>query len=208
MKSVKRKAIALTLALTILIIFIAEMQLAILVMANPLPDISPEIIIKSPQNTTYIGNAVVLNFTASSTWISSSISYSLDDSNKIEVDTTTALQRDANIGKNPAIYRTTVEGTCTLSNISRGWHNITLFMICEDKKFSYYETYFKGDIIASKSVSFFVGASIANPNPTLTPTPKTQPDPFPTIPFIIIVSGAVLIAVSTALLVYLKKRKH
>jgi len=186
----KRKAIALTLSLIVLIISSAEMRLVSLVKANPLPAISPEIIIKNPQNITYTGNAILLNFTASSTWISSSISYSLDDSDKIPVTTTTILQEDANIGKNPAIYRTTVEGTCALFNVSRGWHNITLFMICENKKFSYYETYFKGDIIASESLSFFVDASIDNlfmPSITL--------------------SVIILIIIGNGLLVYFKKHK-
>lgn len=187
----KRTAIALTLSLTILIIFTAEIPSVSLVRANPLPDISPEIIIKSPQNTTYIGNTIVLNFTASSTWISSSISYSLDDSDKIAVNTTTVSQEDANIGKNPAIYRTTVKGTCALSNVSRGWHNITLFMICENKKFSYYETYFKGDIIASESVSFFIGAPIDN---SFMPA--------------IVLSVVTAIVIGIGLPVYFKKRKR
>jgi hypothetical protein len=185
----KRAAMALTLSLTILIIFTAEMPLVSLVRANPLPAINPKIRIRSPKNTTYIGNTIVLNFTASSTWISSSISYSLDDSDKIAVNTTTVLQEDANIGKNPAIYRTTVEGTCALSDVSRGWHNITLFMICENEKFSYYETYFKGDIIASKNVSFFVGSPIDNPS----------------IPAIV---QSVMIVIGIGLLVFFKKRKH
>jgi hypothetical protein len=186
----KRKARALRLSLIVLIIFTAEMTLDSLIKASPLPDISPEIIIKNPQNTTYVGNTILLNFTASSTWISSSISYSLDGSDKIPVNTTTVLQEDANIGKNPAIYRTTVKGTCALSNVSRGWHNITLFMICENKKFSYYETYFEGDIIASESVSFFIGASVDNlfmPAMTL--------------------SILIMIIIGIGLLVYFKKHK-
>ena len=187
----KRTAMALTLALTILIIFAAEMPFASLVRANPLPAINPEIRIRSPKNTTYIVNTIVLNFTASSTWISSSIAYSLDGSDKIAVNTATVSREDANIGKNPAIYRTTVQGACALSNVSRGWHNITLFMICENKKFSYYETYFKGDVIASKSVSFFVGAPVVNP---FMPA--------------IVHSVVTVIGIGAGMLVYFKKRRR
>lgn len=187
----KRKALSIILIIMLLLSGSAGTFFVSLVEANPLPDISPEIIIKSPQNTSYVGDTIVLNFTASSTWISSSISYSLDDSDKIAVNTTTVLEEDANVGKNPAIYRTKVEGTCALSNVSRGWHNITLFMICENEKFSYYETYFKGDIIASESVSFFVDAPIG-------------------IPFLpsIVLSVVIVIVIGVGLLVYFKKTKR
>jgi len=203
-----KKAIALPFILIVLLSVLAGESFVSLVEANPLPAISPEIIIKSPQNTSYVGDTIVLNFTASSTWISSSISYSIDGLDKIAVNTITILQEDANIGKNPAIYRTTVEGTCALSHVSRGWHNITLFMICENKKFSYYETYFKGDIIASESVGFFVGA----PEISLELTPTPAPTEEPTIePEQDLTTGAVFavtsIVIFLGLLYYFIKRK-
>ena len=50
--------------------------------------------------------------------------------------------------------------------------------------------------------------SITIPIPTSTPTPTTQPEPFPTIPVLIIIAVGVILAVSTGLFAFIKRRRR
>ena len=107
-----KKAFTLILSF-LLILSLVVTEFAIRARANPLPDIEPAIIIRNPQNTTYNSNNIVLNFTASSTWISNSIFYSFDGLYKVAINNSKLFyKKTQKLAKNPSIYRTTVEGSC------------------------------------------------------------------------------------------------
>jgi hypothetical protein len=115
----------------------------------------PSVSIASPENKTYITFDIPLNFTVSES--NSQISYSLDGQNNV-----------------------TTAGNTTLTALSKGEHNITV-----------YATNVAGNIGASETITFTVAK---------------KPEPFPiTIAAVIIASVAV---VAPGLAVYLKKRKR
>ncbi len=188
----------------LLILGLVGTQCIIPATANPMPEINPVIRISNNQNVTYVANSIIFNFTASSSYAAFPIYYSLDDSDKLAVGNMTVISKeDANIGKNPEVDRTTVQGSISLSNLTKGGHNVTLYMV-SDRDMWIYKDYFKGDVIASESVSFFVDTPIIYPSmPTDFSRNPSHLDP---IVYLIPVSIIVVVVVLSVLL-YRRHRK-
>ena len=158
--------------------------------ANPLPDINPSIKLESPQNATYKDNAITVNFSVAANWGVYPVFYSLDgQAMKLFENMTMVSREEGNIGKSPTVYRTTLRGSLVLSNLSEGWHNVTLYLVTEDA-FSLYRTYEKGEVLRSKTFQFVID----------------PPDPFQVAP-LVTASVAAAVVVGVGSLVYLKKRQ-
>jgi hypothetical protein len=184
----KRKALGLTLILALLFSAVAGTILVKLSSANPLPPVDATITIDSPQNATFTGDSIVLNFTGQSTWDIYSYYYSVDSQSLKPVENIKiVLQEEANIGKSPPVNRTTVLGSCILHNLSTGWHNVTICNIATGKFFWNFPQYQKGETMYQIEYSF-----------------RIQEESLPTILTII----AIVATISADLLVYFKKRKR
>jgi hypothetical protein len=157
--------------------------------ANPIPTSYTEMTIY-PQNKTYNVNTITLNFyVETNTWLN--FFYGLDGQKLEPIDNITIVSEELmNPGRNPTIYRTTLKGGCILSNLSEGWHNITVYQIGDYPTGKPQD----GEIINSASTQF----KIAIP-------PETAP--FPTAP-VAAASVATVAVVGVGLLVYFRKRKH
>jgi hypothetical protein len=135
--------------------------------ANPLPPMYTEITIKKPLNTTYYVNTVPLIFSVDTDYQLNSYFYSLDGQERKPVENTVILlQEDINLGKNPQITRTVLNGSCVLYNLSEGWHTVTVFQISHliggDPEY---------EIPFSESLQF----KIEIPEPDPSPSPQTSP---------------------------------
>jgi hypothetical protein len=126
-------------------------------------DQPPNISILAPENKTYEQQDVPLNFTLNEP--ASRITYSLDGQNNL-----------------------TISGNMTLTGLSSGSHNITVY--ATDKA---------GNMGASETISF----TIAN----LEPQPDRKPESIPGLP-VAGASIAVAVVVGAGLLLYRRKRKH
>ena len=184
----KRKASALTLILALLFSALAGEILVKLATANPLPPVDPTITIDSPQNATFTGDSIVLNFTGQSNWNTYSYYYSVDGQSVKPVENITIIsQKEVNIGGNPNVNRTTVQGSCILNNLSKGWHNVTIYNIATEDFVWNFPQYQKGETMCQIEYSF-----------------RIQEDPlFPALITVSIVATA-----SVGLLLYFKKHKH
>jgi hypothetical protein len=156
-----------------------------------IPTANTEIEIDNPQNKTYTNNTIALNFYVWEAFRWLNFFYSLDGQEMKAIENmTTTSEFDLNAGKNPTVIVTNLRGSCVLSNLSEGWHNVTIYQIGD------YPTGIpqNGEIINSASTQFIIA---------IPPEPK----PFPTT-FIITASGVSLAVAGAGLLVYFKKRKH
>jgi hypothetical protein len=188
---VKKKAlITVAFISTILISTVAGTILVKLVSANPLPPVASEITISSPQNATFTDDYILLNFTGQSNWNIYSYYYSVDGQSLKPVENITITsQEEANIGKNPSVNRTTVQGSCILQNLSKGWHNVTIYNIATEDFVWNFPLYQKGETMYQIEYSF-----------------RVQEEPLPTALIIFAIVAA--INVSVGLLVYIKKRRR
>ncbi len=153
---------------------------------NPLPPVYPEITIDPPQNATFTGDSIVLNFTGKSNWDIYSYHYSLDGQSLKPVENITIIsQEEANFGKNPNVNRTTVQGSCILHNLSLGWHNVTIYNIATENFVWNSPLYEKGETMCQIKYSF-----------------RVQENPLSTALIIV----AIVATMSVCLLVYFKKR--
>jgi len=189
----KRKTLALTLSLTILIIFTAEMPLVSLVRANPLPEMYFRATIENPRNITYTTNTIALDFLAeSSTFFPYlNFSYRLDtqDAKAIEKMTLTGNEF---IPINPGVYRQWFRGSCVLYNLSEGWHNVTVHVTYALSR----ERPLYGGPIQLANTTFRIAL----------PQLEEPPEPFPTT---LVIASVITAAVyGIGLLVYFKKRKR
>jgi len=157
--------------------------------ANPIPTSYTEMTIY-PQNKTYNVDIITLNFyVETNTWLN--FFYSLDGQKLEPVDNITIVSEELmNPGRNPTIYRTTLKGSCILSNLSQGWHNITVYQISpyptEDQQ--------NGAIFHSANAKFLIAI-------------PPEPESFPAVP-LAAASVATIVVVSVALLFYFRKRRH
>jgi parallel beta-helix repeat protein len=122
--------------------------------AGPIDTVPPRLTIVSPVHGVYNETSVPLTFHASE--VCSSMSYSLDGQENL-----------------------TVTGNTTLSGLSNGLHNVTVYAKDEFE-----------NIGASETISFSVAE-----------------EPFPAVP-VAVASGVAVAIIGVGLLVYFKKRKH
>ena len=160
--------------------------------ANPIPSIYTEITIEQPLNTTYHVNTVLLRFSVDTAYALNSYYYSLDGQKRQQVENTTIiLQENINAGKSPTIIRTVLNGSCVLSNLSEGWHNVTVYQISHliggDPEY---------EIPFLESIIFKIDTSL----------PSTEQVHFPTT--FVIASVVTVAIIGIGFLVYFKKRKH
>ena len=120
----------------------------------------PNISLVSPENKTYHQSTISLNFTLDEP--ASKIEYSVDGQKNV-----------------------TINGNTTLTDLSIGEHNCTV-----------YATDVEGNIGASETITF-----------TVSKPEQPEPEPFPTVPVAVASVAAVAVA-SVGLLVCFKKRKH
>jgi hypothetical protein len=128
----------ITLALLVAVAFVAA-QFNGLASSNPLPDIDPVVTItsQSQQNVTYSVNTIAFNFTAKSNWDIYPIYYSLDGLDKVAVDNVSIIKQGVDGSKNPIFNFTTLGGSLVLSNLTQGWHNVTVCMVFEKGNWGY-----------------------------------------------------------------------
>lgn len=201
----KRTAFALTLILALLFSAVAGAQfnnvkaetLGPLVWGPPeYPDYPEEnrVTIFSPQNTTYSGNSIFVNFTVNgfvyvpltSFYSIYDVGYSLDEG-PIEKITNLTYRNNTPSGS-PAFYHVTYLGNLTLSGLQNGEHSLTIYQGRQyDEPDNRYQVY------ASASANFAMNTPLS-------------PEPFPTA--LVMASIAAVIVVGVVLLVYFKKRKR
>jgi hypothetical protein len=137
-------------ALLLLFVFsfamVAGTQFIKLGKTNLIPDLYTYLTLENPQNTTYNVNTVTLKFSAEFVSFSSSFnfSYALDAQEQKPIENITIIS-ESGIPINPGIYRKTLNGSCILSNLSEGWHNITV-----------YQTGYKEKIFAFANAKFMI----------------------------------------------------
>jgi hypothetical protein len=125
-----KKAVVLMFIMVLSFFATDGLQLVNFAKANPLPPMYTEITIDKPVNTTYNVNIVHAIFSVDTDYSLNSYFYSLDGQPRKSVENITIfLQEDINIGKNPRINRTVVNGSFVLSGLSEGWHNLTIYQI-------------------------------------------------------------------------------
>jgi len=188
-----RKPLVLMFTIAMLFSWIVGIQLVDLVRANPLPEMYLRASIENPKNTTYSTNTVALNFSVESQnfFPYLNFSYSLDTQELKPIESITVIGHEY-IPINPGIYSQTLEGSCVLSNLSEGWHNVTLYV-----------TYY-----LSRGWSPVGGPTqLTNTtfNIAIPQLREVEPEPFPTM-IIVVVSGVSTIVIGASLLIYLKKR--
>lgn len=161
-----RKTCCRVLVLALLLSAVAGGQFLRLGKANPLPDIDPRITIENPQNVTYNVNTITINFTVASNWGVYPLFYSLDGRKMEPIENMTIIsQEDIHAGFSPPVDRTTLKGSCVLSNLSEGRHNMTFYLITP-REISLYRTYEKGEILHSATTEFMIdNFSLTDPLP-------------------------------------------
>jgi hypothetical protein len=150
-----------TILVAILISMFIGGSLIGLAKADPIPQIDPVIKINNPQNTTFNVSTIEINFTAASNWDFYSYYYSLDGQELKPVSNITIItQEDYNKAHNFPIYRTTVEGNFSLSNLSNGLHNVTVYDVITTDFSLGLTHYEKGEPICSANYSFEVDLTL------------------------------------------------
>ena len=185
----KRTALALMMAL--LLSAVTGTKLVNLGGANPLPELYQELTIVNRHNGTNNMNTITVNFVLESQnffqW--RNFSYNLDGKELKAVDDLTVVT-SSSLPTSPTVYVEVLRGSCVLSNLSEGWHNVTVYLINDAKATIGY-----GEILTSANAKFIIE-----------PEPKTEPEPFPaTLVVTSIASAAFFVA---GLLLYFKKRKR
>ena len=102
-------------------------------------------------------------------------------------------EKEASPPSGLSVTRTTVRGSCILSNLTEGWHNLTLYMIAP-REINLYKTYEKGEILSVESTRFFIDT-------------VAEPESFPTVPAVV-VSTASIAAIAAGLILYRRKRQY
>lgn len=184
---------AAAFVLTLLFSALAETQLVNLGKANPLPELYTRMTIENPKNTTYTTNTIVLNFSVESVSFFSrrNFSYSLDGQELKPIESISVVSQEF-IPISPGVYNETLKGSCVLSNLSEGWHNVTVYLIRDSSTAD--PQY--GEPLQLASTAFMIAL------------PKVrEPEPFPTT-MVAVASGAIVALIATGLMVYFKKRNH
>jgi hypothetical protein len=189
----KRTALALTLILALLFSAVAGMQLVDFGRANPLPEMYMRATIENPKNTTYTTNTVALDFSAESSTFFQYLNffYSLDAQEVKPIESMTVTGHEF-IPSNPGVYRQWFEGSSVLSNLSEGWHNVTIYVTYSSSR---------------EDPPYGGPTPLANTTFMIALPQLQEQEPFPTT-VVAAASAATIAVVGVGLLVYLKKRKH
>jgi hypothetical protein len=187
----KRTALALMLILPLSLSAVAGTQFVKFARADPIPSLYSIITIENPQNTTYNRNTITINFSVDFLEFLNNFdySYSLDGQvlKPIENITTVSEEHNPFFIFFPGIHQETLKGSFVLSNLTEGWHNVTIYQ-------TYYHP-FTVPFDRSASLKFMI---IQEPTPSLS-------QPFPTAYSMGIVAVIVLILLGS--IVYILKRK-
>jgi hypothetical protein len=184
-----KRALALALPLVIFISLVAGLHDAKVAEANFVPS-SPSIIFDSPlENRTYTTNSIWLNITLK-TWFdpgnaSRIVECSLDGKENITIPLVSEVYEDT---------FSTVTGSLLLSDLSEGFHRITVYATNLFLAFGDYST------SDSKTINFLIEL----PEPA--PSPESQIEPLPSSLVFTASVGTALLALG--LLAYLKQRKR
>ncbi len=174
------------IAVILYTLLVASIQYVSLVNANPMPTVNTRIEIDSSENKTYTTSDVTLHFYV---WesVEHNIYYSLDKQEMKSVDNLTVNREyDLNAGKNPEIMVADLRGYCVLTNLSNGWHNLTIYEISN-------YSLDNSQIVHSASTQFKIEI-------------PPRPESFPVMP--ITASIGFVTIVSVSLLIYFKKHKR
>ncbi len=174
------------IAVILYTLLVASIQYVSLVNANPMPTVNTRIEIDSSENETYTASNVTLYFYV---WesVEHNIYYSLDNQEMMIVDNLTANREyDLNAGKSPEIMVADLRGYCVLTNLSNGWHNITIYEISN-------YSLDNSQIVHSANTQFKIDI-------------PPKPESFPIMP--VTASVGIVAIVVTGLLVYSKKYRR
>jgi hypothetical protein len=191
-----------SLVFALLFSVVAGTQLVNLAKSNPLPPMYTKITIEKPLNTTYNVNTIPLVFAVDTDYSLNSYFYSLDGQERKPVENTvTILQEDINLGKSPPIIRTVLNGSCTLHNLSKGWHNVTVYQISHliggDPEY---------EIPFSESIQFKIETKFPTTEPEH--SQASEPETFPIMLATAALAAVAIVVADAGLLIHLKKRKH
>ncbi|MEJ2363953.1 MAG: hypothetical protein P8017_04600 [Deltaproteobacteria bacterium] len=185
----KKRLLTAAFSLVLLFSTVVGTQFVEVGIANPLPDINPLITIENPQNATYNVNSVTINFTVESNWSVYPCFYSLDGQNIEPVENMAVFSEELLYTSFP-VSRTVLNGSCVLSHLPDGQHNVTFYLITDHEISGLPKKYEEGEILLSATNEFFID------------TPQ-----FPAT-FVIITSGLTTAFAGIVLLTYFKKRKR
>jgi hypothetical protein len=204
----KRTALAPTLILALLFSAVAAAELVNLAEANPtyIKPLYCRISIQSPQNGTYNTETVFLNFTVKTNegdFDSYPYFYLLDGQSSVEVEEIQVIGQKrvsddvSYYGSTPWAPYTeyTLRGQAVLSNLSDGWHNLTVFMGADW-------------VISNQTIvdPFFATVHFSIDTTSLEHPQEPQSEPFPTT--LVAASVASVVVIGAELLLYFKKRNH
>jgi hypothetical protein len=163
-----------------------------LVKANGyIPTANTRIEIDNPTNKTYTNNTISLEFYVWQAFRWLNFFYRLDGNEMKAIENLTVTHEfDLNPAKNPSFIVTNLRGNCILSNLSEGWHNVTVYQIGDFPADSPED----GEILRSATTDFFIGRE---------PPPSPQ---FP-IPFVATVTTLTVVIIA-GLLIYARKRSR
>jgi hypothetical protein len=158
----KRKThLAMAFISMLLLSAAAGTQFVSLGKANPLPMPYTNITIESPQNTTYPVNTTTFIFFVETDWLLPYFFYSLDGQQLKSIENMTTVSKERlNPDSNPPMYRRTLKGSCVLSNLSEGWHNITVYQIYSARGDYSIEDPQNGEIIYSANAKFIIDTTV------------------------------------------------
>jgi len=95
--------------------------------ANPIPEAYAKLTIDS--SSTYTTDTFTINFSVETNWSYYTFFYSLDGSEKMPIDNMIIVSKEGISGHEPAMYKTILNGNCTLSSLSEGYHTLTVYQI-------------------------------------------------------------------------------
>jgi hypothetical protein len=143
----KQKTLALTFILALLCSTVAVTQLISLIRANPYPGVNL-VVTAGSQSEIYNVNAINLDFLVEYYYGICSFFYSLDGQMMKPVENTTVVSQ-----VDYKVVRTTLQASCSPSNLTEGWHNVTFYVIAS-REFNFFESYREGEIMYSSTTAF------------------------------------------------------
>jgi hypothetical protein len=163
-------------------------------LSSIIQNMSSNIVLDTPEDT-YKSSSLIVNFTAETNWLDYVFYYSLDHSKLILIENLTIISAERIPDAfNPLMNRTVLKGSCLLSDMSNGWHNITVYQIGHFRGNSPY-----ANNLNSASSMFFVDTQSIE-------QPLSEGNIF-AILLPLVGASSILIVVASGLLVYFRRRK-